>query len=279
MPELPEVETIKNVIAPQIIGLTICDVRVLNPQAVAFPDADAFASALTGQTVASFSRRGKFLLFHMVDGDTVSLHLRMTGCLLAAPPDMPPEKHTHIIIRFENASVELRYSDPRRFGRFYLLKQGNGDACPAIGRLGIEPFDKRLSPAYLKTAYGKSRKPIKECLLSQNAVCGIGNIYSDEILFAARICPSLPANRLTNEQWRQLAKAIPERLTFFIQKNAVSAEEYLAGKGRDYRNTPYLQVYAHTGAPCPRCGAALCKTVIGGRSSVYCPRCQASENE
>ena len=105
-------------------------------------------------------------------------------------------------------------------------------------------------------------------------IAGIGNIYSDQILFAARIHPARPANTLTKEEWNRLTSVIPERLAFFVEKNKTTPEEYLETKGQDYRNTPFLQVYGHGGEPCLVCGEILCRTVIGGRSSVYCPACQ-----
>ena len=119
-----------------------------------------------------------------------------------------------------------------------------------------------------------SQKAVKECLLEQNIVAGIGNIYSDEILFAAGIYPKREASSLTINEWARIAAAIPERLKYFIEKNKLTDEEYLETKGQDYRNTPFLQVYGHAGEPCPKCSNTLCKIVIGGRSSGYCPNCQ-----
>lgn len=138
----------------------------------------------------------------------------------------------------------------------------------------ILPFDPDFSGEYLSARLGKRKEAVKECLLDQNVIAGIGNIYSDEILFAACIRPERSANTLTAEEWNRLASVIPERLAFFIEKNEISPEEYLETKGQDYRNTPFLQVYGHGGEPCPACGETLCRTVIGGRSSVYCPVCQ-----
>ncbi len=191
MPELPEIETIKRVIGPQIEGLTIQRITVNRPEVIAHPSADEFCRRITGQIFTETRRRGKFLILCMDSGDRLILHLRMTGCLL-----------------------------------------------------------------------------------DQSVIAGIGNIYSDEILFAARIHPARPANTLTAEEWNRLASVIPERLAFFIKKNKTTPEEYLETKGQDYRNTPFLQVYGHGGEPCPICGEILCRTVLGGRSSVYCPTCQ-----
>ena len=144
-----------------------------------------------------------------------------------------------------------------------------------MDRLGPEPFDAALTAAYLHSALGRRRAAIKSCLLDQTVVAGIGNIYSDEILFAVRIAPTRPACTLTAAEWKRLAAAIPEQLQKHIEWNAISPADYLAGAGEDYRNTPHLQVYGHDGAACPRCGKAqLKRVVIAGRSSVYCPRCQ-----
>ena len=170
--------------------------------------------------------------------------------------------------------MDLRYSDPRRFGRFWLLREGEEDAYSGIERLGIEPFDARLTGEYLREQFGGRRKAIKECLLEQGVVAGIGNIYSDEILFAAGIRPMRQASSLSDAEWGKLAEVIPERLRFFIEKNAISAEDYLRTRGQEYRNTPYLKVYGHAGEACPTCGETLCRMVIGGRSSVYCQACQ-----
>ncbi|MCM1499277.1 MAG: bifunctional DNA-formamidopyrimidine glycosylase/DNA-(apurinic or apyrimidinic site) lyase [Clostridium sp.] len=276
MPELPEVETIKNVIEPQIQGLIIEKATVRRPEVTAHPAADEFCRRLTGQTISHMSRRGKFLMIWLNNGDHILLHLRMTGCLLLAPADFPEEKHTHILFQLNNG-MELRFSDTRRFGRFWLLRENETDTYSGVEKLGIEPFDKELTTQYLEAHFGKRKKAIKECLLEQTCIAGIGNIYSDEILFTAGIYPAHPANCLRHTEWGRLAAVIPERLSYFIETNKIPPEEYLETRGKDYRNTPFLQVYGKAGKPCPKCGATLCHTVIGGRSSVYCPACQKGE--
>ena len=278
MPELPEVETIRRVLEPQLRGRTISDVRVNRPEVVAHPGAEGFCSSLKGQALSGMGRRGKFLLFLLEGGGRVVLHLRMTGGLLLAPADLPQEKHTHLVFLLDNGA-ELRFADTRRFGRFWLVQSGEQDAFSGVGSLGREPFDPDFSAQYLSSRLEKRKKAIKECLLDQSVVAGIGNIYSDEILFAAGIHPARPAASLKPEEWARLARAIPERLAYFIEKNEITPEEYLQTKGRDYRNTPFLQVYGHGGQPCPVCGTALRRTVIGGRSSVFCPRCQKGESD
>lgn len=273
MPELPEIETIKSVIEPQIKELAIENITVGRPEVIAQPTADKFCEAVTGQMISSMSRRGKFLIIHLKNKSRITLHLRMTGCLLVTPPDYPMEKHTHIIFHLSSGK-ELRFSDTRRFGRFWLIRNGEEDTYSGIEKLGLEPLSAECNAKYLQSRFGKRKKTIKECMLDQSVAAGIGNIYSDEILFRAKICPARPAGSLTEEEWKLLAGVIPECLLYFIEKNHITAEEYLKTKGQDYRNTPFLQVYGHAGEPCPNCKETLVRTVIGGRSSVYCPNCQ-----
>ena len=273
MPELPEVETIKRVIEPQIQGCMITKVAVRRPEVAAYPEADEFCRRLTGQTVSHMSRQGKFLIIHLENKERIVLHLRMTGGLLLAPAQCPEEKYTHVVFSLDNGT-ELRFSDMRRFGRFWLLREEETDTCTGMDKLGLDPLAPACNAEYLSSHLSKRRKAIKECLLEQTIIAGIGNIYSDEILFTAGIYPARPANSLKQTEWERLAEAIPERISYFIEKNAITAEEYLETKGRDYRNTPFLQLYGHGGSPCPKCRETLCRMVIGGRSSVYCPVCQ-----
>ena len=273
MPELPEVEMIKRVIEPHIKGLAIENIIVNHPEVIAHPQADEFIKHLTGQKFSAMERRGKFLIIKLKSKNKIILHLRLTGCLSVTPKDYPLENHTHVVFGLSN-NKELRFSDTRRFGRFWLIKNGEDDTYSSIAKLGIEPFDKCLTAEYLQVKFGKRKKAIKECLLDQSVVAGLGNIYSDEILFAAKLNPNRAANSLNVGEWERLAVTIPELLTFFIEKNTIAPEEYLETKGRDYRNTPFLKAYGKEGKPCPICGSALQKSMIGGRSSVFCTKCQ-----
>ena len=272
MPELPEVETARRVLAPQLTGRRITDVRVLCPQVIAYPDAEVFCGGVAGAVVLGLARRGKFLLLQL-DRGTVTLHLRMTGRLLVQPAGAPAEPHTHLILALDDGRA-LRFLDQRRFGRFWLTAPDEADIRSGVHRLGLEPFDAALTADYLQRRLGRSARTVKACLLDQQTVCGIGNIYADEILFAARIHPAQPANTLPAAAWALLAVEIPRRLAYYIEKNAVSAEGYLEDGGRAYRNTPWLQVYGRAGTPCPRCGAPLQKTTVAGRGTVFCPACQ-----
>lgn len=273
MPELPEVETIRRVLEPQMKGLKISGITANRMDVIAYPASEIFCANVREQTISAVDRRGKYLIILLESGDRIILHLRMTGCLLVTPPDYPQEKHTHMIFHLSSGN-ELRFSDTRRFGRFWMISSDEEDTYSGIGKLGLEPFDEEFTAEYLQSRFGKRKKAVKECLLDQSIIAGIGNIYSDEILFRSKICPTRSANSLDVKEWERLSTEIPECLTYFIDKNRITPEEYLKTKGQDYRNTPFLQVYGHDGEPCPNCGNTLIRTVIGGRGSVYCSNCQ-----
>lgn len=274
MPELPEVETVKRILAPQLCGRRITAVQLLRPEVVAHPDAQRFAAALTGKKMLEMDRRGKFLLLMLEGGGRLILHLRMTGQLLVTPPDHPKEKHTHLVLELDD-SHELRYIDVRRFGRFWLLEAGEEDRYSGIERLGPEPLGPAFCAGYLQEALQSRRRAIKECLLDQSVVAGIGNIYADEILFAARIHPARAACTLGQEEWRRLAEAIPHILRQGIENDRLTPEQYLALQGREYRDVPSFAMYGREGQPCPCCGTPVERIILSGRSSCYCPRCQA----
>ena len=273
MPELPEVETVRRVLEKQIVNHRIYEVTVKQNSTIAHPEPSILASSLKNQMISSLSRRGKFLIMETAEGKKLIIHLRMTGCLLVMAEDGEEERHTHIVFHLSEG-IKLCFSDQRRFGRMWLLDAHEEDRYSGISSLGLEPLSNEMTGDYLEKHMGHSRRALKECLMDQHVLAGIGNIYADEILFRAGILPYRPACNLSTEDWGKLAAAISERLAFFIEKNAISPEEYLLSRGKDYKNTPYLEVYGHKGEPCPVCGTLLEKTVIGGRSSVCCPHCQ-----
>ena len=273
MPELPEVETIRRIIGPQISGRSITSLEIHNPQIIAFPDADTFSSSLVGCSFTGMSRRGKFLIFHLDNGSRLVLHLRMTGQLLVTPADHQEEKHTHLKAELSDGK-QIRYIDVRRFGRFWLLSNDEADTVTGMDKLGIEPDNALLTVNFLIEKLNKRKKAIKEMLHDQTIIAGIGNIYSDEILHAAGIYPEKSCNALTNAEWKRLAEQIPKVIAWAIEANEITPEDYLAGKGKEYRNTPFLKAYGHNGKPCEICGTLFEKLTVGGRSSCYCPKCQ-----
>ncbi len=272
MPELPEVETVRRVLEPHLLKKKITGVQIHNAQVIAAPSPEQFIDGVTGQRIAAFARRGKFLRLLFESGASLTIHLRMTGCLTIEPQTAPPEKHTHAFLSLDDGN-ELRYEDVRRLGKLWFARSGEEDIS-GVKELGIEPFDSALNAAYLRSKCKNSKKPVKSMLLDQSIAAGIGNIYSDEILFSAGIRPDRPYDTLSEGDFERLAAVIPAQLVFFIEKNAISFEEYALSKGKDYRNTPFLRVYGKGGTPCPVCGETLQRIVLGGRSSVFCPHCQ-----
>lgn len=273
MPELPEVEIIRRIIEPQIIDRKVLSVEIKNPQIIAYPEPDSFVSLLTDQVISGMGRRGKFLWLEMDHKDRLVFHLRMTGLPLVVPPDFPMDKHTHLILNLSDGARFL-YIDQRRFGRFWYIRSDEPDTLSGLAKLGIEPGDPDLTAAYLKSKLGKRKKPIKEMLHDQSIVAGIGNIYSDEILFSARIYPGKRCAELADEDWERLAAAIAETIAWGIDLEDMTPEEYLNGGGKEYRNAEYLRAYGRDGKPCTYCGTEMERLKIGGRSSCYCPSCQ-----
>lgn len=273
MPELPEVEMVRQVLEPQLCGRCLAGLILNRPEVIAQPGPEIFTQRVAGRRVNELGRRGKYLLVRLDSGDTLMVHLRMTGRLLVVPSACPEEKHTHIVFRLDGGE-DLRFIDTRRFGRLWLIPAGGEDEVDGIVRLGPEPFDVSFDASYLRTKCGSSRRGIKTCLLDQRVVAGIGNIYADEILFAAGIAPNRPAADLSETEWQRLAQAVPAVLSAAIVKNRMTPEQYLAGGGREYRSDRSLNVYGREGAACPVCGAPVIRRTLAGRSSYSCPRCQ-----
>lgn len=273
MPELPEVETIRRILEPQIKGKTILSVELTKPQIIAHPAPETFSELLTGKTIAGMGRRGKFLWLELDGGDMAAFHLRMTGLPLVTPTDYPLAKHTHLALNLSDG-MQFRYEDQRRFGRFWYIRTDEPDTFTGLDKLGIEPDDPALTADYLKSKLAKRKKAIKEMLHDQSIVAGIGNIYSDEILFAARIYPGKLCTQLTDEEWECLARTIPEIIAWGIDLENMTPEEYLAGGGKEYRNAEHLRAYGREGKTCVTCGTEMERIKVGGRSSCYCPSCQ-----
>lgn len=273
MPELPEIETVKRTLSPLICGATIQSCRIIRPEVIKHPAAADFAFLLRGQRIDSAGRRGKYLLLNLASGDTLIAHLRMTGRMLCTPPEHPLPPHTHVVFELDN-DRELRFADTRRFGGLWLQRAGEADDFSGRQRLGPEPFDAVFGADYLKARLGQRRITIKQGILDQAVVAGLGNIYADEALFVAGIAPDRHTDSLSDAEWQAMAAAIVPVLESAIAHNGTTFADYLDGTGREGQNLPYLQVYRRTGQPCRRCGAAIVRIKVGGRSSHYCPGCQ-----
>lgn len=272
MPELPEVETVRSVLSPQLRGRRINDVSAVRPEVLAHPTPEEFIRLVKSARFGEAGRRGKFLLFPLSGGAEIILHLRMTGSLVCAEADQPRSPHTHVIFHLD-AGPELRFSDVRRFGRLWLKQAGEQDNFSGVEKLGPEPFDEIFSAEYLKQKLGARRITIKQGLLDQTVVAGVGNIYSDEALYSSKINPGRPTQDITGREWHRLAETVPLILTRAINKNRVSPKEYAAMKNGEYKYNDFA-VYGREGQACACCGALIKRVKIAGRSSFSCPKCQ-----
>lgn len=272
MPELPEVETVRRVLGPRLRARRITAVAAACPQVFARPALPEFRSEVEGVVIQGLGRRGKFLLINLDNGATVILHLRMTGQLICVPADFPVKRHTHATFSLDNGE-ELRFIDTRRFGRFWMKRADEEDNFSGMDKLGLEPFDEGFGADCLEQKLGRRRITIKQGLLDQTVVAGIGNIYADETLFAAKISPLRLACELRKNGWSKLAETIPSVLERAITGNAVTYEEYLAYEGGEYKHNDFY-VYGREGEKCRRCAEPIKRVKIAGRSSFYCPKCQ-----
>ncbi len=270
MPELPEVETVRTVLYPFIVGQNIKSVTINLPKVTANLTPDMFAQKLTDQTITNFTRRGKFLTLHLSNGAHVVVHLRMTGTLTIEDPTTPFEKHTNLILALQSGK-ELRFIDSRGFGHWWYFAPDQSDTS-GQNLLGPEPS--AVTVEYLQQKIKTRRTAIKTLLLDQHIIAGIGNIYADEICFRAGIQPVRSGASLTLPELQKLQQQIPAVIAEFIHFHHVPFAVYAQSKGTSYQNDENLAVYGRAGQPCQKCGQPLIGTRIGQRSSVYCQHCQ-----
>lgn len=268
MPELPEIETLRTSVAPRITGRRILEVVTRRAGLrTPFPDLPAL---LVGREVLAVRRRSKYLLID-VDTGTVLIHLGMSGNLRWAHPDDPVGKHDHLDIVFEHGL--LRLNDARRFGLVDF--QPTGTVHPRLKHLGPEPLEKGFTGASLYAQLKDKTSPIKIALMDATVVVGVGNIYANEALFCAGIHPLTPAGQLSGKQVNKLVKCIITILEKSIEVGGSTLKDFLGldGEHGDYV-TGNSKVYGRAGLPCVKCKSLLEAKMIGGRASVWCPKCQ-----
>jgi formamidopyrimidine-DNA glycosylase len=273
MPELPEVETIARSLEPRVKGRAVAGIELLFRPLLRTGDRRQL-DGLVGRRILGVRRRGKMLLVAIEGGRTLVFHLKMTGQFLFAPPAEPRDKHTRLVIRFEDGRDELRFRDVRKFG-FLLCLEGEPEcACGELAGLGPEPLEIGLAgfEAILKARRGR----IKSLLLDQRRLAGIGNIYADEMIFDARIHPETPAERISRPAVARLHEAMRRILASAVEAGGSTLAD--AGYHDADGNAGDFQfehkVYGRTGEPCLVCGTPIRMTRVGGRSSHFCPRCQ-----
>ncbi len=274
MPELPEVETVvRDLYTAGLIGRTIRAITLRWHRTLDRPSIEEARLRLVGESIVGLGRRGKYILIHLSNGETLIVHLRMTGQLDVQRADAPLDPHHHITLTLDDGS-ELRFRDTRKFGRFYLV----ADPAEVIGALGPEPIDSDFTFEMLKARLANRHRQLKPLLLDQSFVAGLGNIYVDEALWRAKLHPERTSDSLSEAELEALFEAMRTVLEIGIRNSGTSLGEgstnYLSVAGRRGENKENLQVFRRTGLPCPRCGTPIERLVVGQRATHICPVCQ-----
>ena len=270
MPELPEVETVKEALKRKILNRKIVDVNVLYNNIIEYPKVTSFKEEILNETINDIKRRGKWLVF-VLDNYYLLSHLRMEGKYNIRGKDEEITKHEHVIFYLDD-NTSLRYNDTRKFGRMYLIKKEDFLTCKPIKDLGLEPFSNELTKEYLKEKYKKLNKPIKTVILDQSIIVGIGNIYADEILFLSRINPLTLASELDDNDLDNIIKYTKEVLSSAIKSGGTTITSYTSEEGVHGRFQQNLLV--HTKEICPVCNNKIEKIKVGSRGTYYCSNCQ-----
>jgi formamidopyrimidine-DNA glycosylase len=269
MPELPEVETVVRALRLPLVGRTFTEVRNYWPGHIVTPPLPELQRRIHGRAILTINRRAKYLVFSLSDGETLIIHLKMTGHLAVVDPETPPDQYAHTIFKLDNGQ-ELRFRDPRKFGRVYLVQ----DPAEIFDSLGPEPLEDAFTTAVLQERLQNRKRVLKPLLLDQTFVAGIGNIYADEALHYARLHPERRSNTLSPAEIKALHGAIQKVLKLGIEREGASIDRYVKPDGSKGDMQNAVAVYGRTGDPCYRCGTPIQRIKLGGRGTHFCPTCQ-----
>ena len=272
MPEMPEVETVRRTLLPLTKGKTIKEVTVWYPKIIT-GDAKEFKKQLAGKRIETIDRYAKYLLIRLSGHLTVVSHLRMEGKYRLVKVNTKKDKHDHVQIVFNDNSA-LRYNDVRKFGRMQLITTGTEKESTGIGKLGAEPNSQAFTVSYLQKGLARKKKNIKNTLLDQSVVAGLGNIYVDEVLWETKIHPLSMANSIPAKKVAELHDNINSLIELAIAERGTTVHTYLDANGKTGGFQKMLRVYGHKGEPCERCGTPLEKIKVNGRGTTFCPKCQ-----
>jgi formamidopyrimidine-DNA glycosylase len=275
MPELPEVESLRRLLVRSVVGRTIVAavVKEARLRRIVSPD---LAVTIIGRTIEAIGRRAKYLLIELSGGYVLMVHLGMSGSLThrgAAFGDPLNARHDHVELTLDDGS-HLVYNDPRRFGLMVLLSRGEIEALAELKDLGPEPFAKEFNADYLWRISRGRKGAIKNLLMDQRIVAGVGNIYASEILFRARLRPTRRAGRVTRVEFARIAEKTAEVLREAVGSRGTTIISYRDSQGQPGGFATKLRAYDRAGEPCLECTTPIREIVIGQRSSFYCPRCQ-----
>ena len=271
MPEIAEVETVRNTLKKRILNKRIKKVEVYYEPMIE-SDIDAFKKNLVGASFIDIKRRGKWLIFETEKYYLLS-HLRMEGKYFIKDKQEIKDKHEHVIFTFIDDTT-LRYADTRKFGRMNLILKTEIDNTECIKKQGLEPGDKKLTADYLLKKFEKKQLPIKTVLLDQTIISGLGNIYANEVLFAAGINPLTKACNLTKEDCERIVKRAAEIIEAAIKMGGTTIRSYTSSLGVTGKFQQNLKVHKREKEKCLVCGTAIENIKVGGRSTYFCPNCQ-----
>lgn len=267
MPELPEVEVSRLGITPHLIGQTVAKLTFRTPKLRW--DIPHELKKMEGQIIRNISRRAKYLLIETNVGSAI-VHLGMSGSLRVLDADIAPAKHDHVDLKLTNGKV-LRYNDPRRFGAWLWTENGEHQA---LLNMGPEPLTKDFDAQYLFAKADKKRLAVKQFIMDNKVVVGVGNIYANESLFSARIHPCRAAGSLTEDEWVRLVKEIKQVLETAIEQGGTTLKDFAQADGKPGYFAQELRVYGRSGEPCPSCSGVIQEQKIGQRNTFFCGACQ-----
>jgi len=247
------------------------DIRVNS--LIAFPKVENFKKEIKNKKILNITRRGKYILFHLSQNKTMVVHLRMTGKLLIKDPETSLDKHTHVIFHL-NKDKELRFNNIRKFGRIYLVNDNEYKNAGGLSELGPEPLAEDFTLEKFKKKFNNRTANIKALLLNQKFIAGLGNIYTDEILYRSAVDPKRKANTLKETEINKIYNNMREILKLGIKYNGTTFSDYVNAFGEKGRFQEKLQVYQKNGEKCNRCGRKIKKTKVAGRSTYFCSGCQ-----
>lgn len=272
MPELPEVETVKETLKLKLIGKKIKDVKVYYDGIIAYPEVKEFSKQIKNLPIKDIKRRGKWLMFDL-DKYYLLSHLRMEGKYFFKNKEDKLDNHEHVVFTLDD-DEELRYRDTRKFGKMYLIKKEDINSIGPIKDLGLEPWDNNLNINYLKDKYKNKRLPIKTVLLDQSIIVGIGNIYADEILFLSKLNPLIKCCDLKDNDLNNIIKYTKKVLEKAIKLGGTTIRTYTSVDGVHGRFQNELLIHGKDKDVCPNCGQPIEKIRVGGRGTYYCINCQ-----
>ena len=269
MPELPEVETIKNELLPHVVGRCITAVTLFWEGIVRQPSVEEFCSRLIGQSITGVTRRGKYLICNLTSDDILIMHLKMSGSLLLKPASAEPDKYVRAILYLDE-ETGLHFRDPRKFGAMWLVKDTN----TVVSKLGPEPLEAGFTPQVLAQRLDNRTAPIKALLCDQGFIAGIGNMYADEALFSAKIHPLRLGGSLSHDEVEHLHHAIQQVLRAAIGNKGASIINYYRPSGELGTAHFEFQVAHRRNETCPICGTPIERITVRNRGTYFCPKCQ-----